>query len=68
MAFAEIKNACDVLSVCAAVGSLTLHLPTIAALASLVWTAIRIVEWAAKKVKAYRQRTRGKPSTVEVVD
>lgn len=51
---ADIKNACDFLSACAAAASFTDHLPTIAALASLVWTILRMSEWTTKKWRRYR--------------
>jgi hypothetical protein len=50
----DIKNALDLVAVGAAFGSLAQFLPSLAALASLVWTAIRIGEWTFGKWKAYR--------------
>lgn len=47
----DVKNAIDFLSTGAAIGAAAQVLPTIAAVASLIWTAIRIGEWAYSKWK-----------------
>jgi len=44
-----IKVAVDVVSVSTAFAALLGYLPPLAALASLVWTAIQIYEWWKKK-------------------
>jgi hypothetical protein len=45
----QMKGAVDVASVSTAMAALIGWLPPIAALASLVWTLIQIVEWSRKK-------------------
>lgn len=50
----DVKNGCDVVSLCVAFGSVAMDIPTAAALASLVYTVIRIGEWAWKKFREWR--------------
>lgn len=47
----DVKNMLDLMSVGAALGSAAQILPTVAAVASLVWTTIRIGEWVYLKIK-----------------
>ena len=48
----DIKNLLDLVSLGAAAGALAQIVPTAAALASLIWTVIRIGEWAHAKWQA----------------
>ena len=48
----DIKNVLDLVSAGAALGSLAQFLPTAAAIASLIWTVIRIGEWVHSKWQA----------------
>lgn len=41
-----VKNTVDGLSVVTVLGSLTTYLPDIAAVLAIIWTGIRIYEWA----------------------
>jgi hypothetical protein len=41
----DVKNVIDIVSAGVAMGTMAQVLPTIAAVASLVWTLIRIGEW-----------------------
>ena len=45
----DVKNVIDIVSAGVAMGTMAQVLPTIAAVASLVWTGIRIGEWAYAK-------------------
>jgi hypothetical protein len=45
----HLKNTADTLSVAAAVSAFLGWLPSLAALASLIWTCIRIYEWFKNK-------------------
>lgn len=56
----DVKNGCDVVSVCVALGSVTLDIPTFAALASLIWTVVRLGEWALKKYREWRAPDHGR--------
>jgi hypothetical protein len=47
--FDHAKTAGDLLSGVAALGALIQYLPQVAAAASLLWSIIRIVEWAVLK-------------------
>jgi hypothetical protein len=47
----DIKNVIDMVSTGLALGTVADVLPTMAAVASLVWTVIRIGEWAYAKWK-----------------
>ncbi len=49
----SLKNVCDAVSACVAIGAwaLTLDIPTAAALASLVYTVVRFGEWAYLKIR-----------------
>lgn len=50
----DLKNAIDLVSVGAALGTMAQVLPTVAAVASLIWTTIRIGEWAYSKLQKKR--------------
>ncbi|GFE72358.1 hypothetical protein [Novosphingobium sp. TCA1] len=45
----DLKNVIDIVSAGVAFGTMAQVLPTVAAVASLVWTLIRIGEWAYAK-------------------
>lgn len=45
----DVKNVIDLVSAGVAFGTVAQVLPTIAAVASLIWTVIRIGEWALSK-------------------
>lgn len=45
------KHLADAASYVVVLGTLMQWLPSLAALASLIWTGIRIYEWAAKKFR-----------------
>lgn len=52
---AHLKHIMDALSVVTVVGTLTMWLPPIAALLSIIWTALRLVEmWTGKTVAQLR--------------
>ena len=48
----DVKNLLDLVSLGAAAGAMAQIVPTAAALASLIWTVIRIGEWALAKWQA----------------
>lgn len=48
----NIKHVADVASAATVVGTLTLWLPPIAALLTIIWTSLRIYEWFDERLKA----------------
>ena len=54
----NLKHVGDALSITTVIGTIAGYLPAIAALATLIWTAIRI--WETKTVQAWLKRRREK--------
>ena len=54
----SIKHFIDGASALVTVAALTELLPPIAALLTIIWTAIRIFEWIHKKIRDKRRRNR----------
>jgi hypothetical protein len=53
-----MKDIMDVAAIAGAAGSLMSYLPTIAALLAIIWTLIRIYEWA--RVRIWKVPPEGK--------
>jgi hypothetical protein len=53
-----VKNAIDGAAILVTVGTISDYLPALAALASIIWTGIRIGEWVTAKWRArHKNRT-----------